>query len=229
MRGCNYIKRMIDEAEKSDSLPFEASEHIGRCGDCERFANDRARLRGLLAADSRVNAPVNFDAMLKVRMAEANGRSAFSWFGSASYLRLGAVTAGLVLMVFAAQYSGLFLDHSNPPATSKAAVAAPPITAPTFKSPAPSNNIPSPVATTGIASKPRQYYQQNLRGVRTEVAMRGRTPAGTYFTAEDGGVVLVRGRNGDMDVPMPTVSVGAQPLLYVSAGQRATRSAANSF
>jgi hypothetical protein len=53
-------------------------------------------------------------------------------------------------------------------------------------------------------------------------------PAG-YVTGEDGGVVLLRGRNGDMDVQMPTVSVGAQPLLYVSAGQRTARSVGTSF
>jgi hypothetical protein len=49
------------------------------------------------------------------------------------------------------------------------------------------------------------------------------------LSAEDGGVVLVRGRNGDMDVQMPTVSVGAQPLLFVSAGQRTVRNVGTSF
>jgi hypothetical protein len=50
-----------------------------------------------------------------------------------------------------------------------------------------------------------------------------------YFAAEDGGVVLVRGRNGDVDVQVPTVSVGAQPLFYVSAGQRPVRNVGTSF
>jgi hypothetical protein len=39
----------------------------------------------------------------------------------------------------------------------------------------------------------------------------------------------VRGQNGEMDVQMPTVSVGAQPLLYVRAGQRAVSSVGTSF
>lgn len=233
MMGCNYIKRLIDEADKSDLLPFEASEHIGSCGDCERFADDRTKLRGLLASESRVTAPMNFDAVLKARLAEAKGRSAFSWLRSPGYMRLGTATAGLVLMIFAAQYAGLFTERSNPPAESRAAASVPPASVPPTVPPAfqttPPISVVAPVAIAGIAPKPRQYYPQNVRAGRTDVAARARTAPGAYFTAEDGGVVLVRGRNGDMDVPMPTVSVGAQPLLYVSAGQRAVRSAGNSF
>lgn len=235
MMGCNYIKRLIDEADKSDLLPFEASEHIGGCVDCERFSDDRAKLRGLLASESRVTAPMNFDAVLKARLAEAKGRSAFRWLSSPGYMRLGTATAGLVLMIFAAQYAGLFSDHSNQSAESKAVVTGPPASpggppsaGPTFQPASPVGGA-APVVIAGTASKPRQYYPQNIRAGRTDVASRGRTAPGAYFTAEDGGVVLVRGRNGNMDVPMPTVSVGAQPLLYVSAGQRAVRNAGNSF
>jgi len=235
MMGCNYIKRLIDEADKSDLLPFEASEHIGSCVDCERFADDRARLRGLLASESRVTAPMNFDAMLKARLAESKGRSAFSWLSSLGYMRLGTATAGLMLMIFAAQYAGLFSDRSNQSTESRARITVPPASPtgpptapPTFQS-APPVGGAAPVVIAGTSSKPRQYYPQNVRAGRADVAPRGQTAPGAYFTAEDGGVVLVRGRNGDMDVPMPTVSVGAQPLLYVSAGQRAVRNAGNSF
>lgn len=230
--GCNYIKKLIDEADKSDLLPFEASEHIGSCVDCERFADDRARLRGLLASEIRVTAPMNFDAMLKVRLTKAKDRSVFAWLTSPGYMRLATATGGLALMIFAAQYAGLFSDRSNQSTESRARMTVPPASQtgppaapPTF----PQVSVAAPVVIAGAASKPRQYYPQNIRAGRTDVAARGRTAPGAYFTAEDGGVVLVRGRNGDIDVPMPTVSVGAQPLLYVSAGQRAVRNAGTSF
>lgn len=225
MSGCNYIKKLIDEADKSDLLSFEVNEHIGGCGDCERFANERASLRGLLAAERRVSVPMNFDAMLKSRLVEVKARSAFSWLSAPGYMRLGAATAGLVIMFFAAQYAGLFSDHSNQPIDSRTAVAVPPIAPPTVA--APPISVPAQVTTASTASRVRQYYPQNVKSGRDVVARAQVAPAG--FTAEDGGVVLVRGRNGEMDVPMPTVSVGAQPLLYVSAGQRPVRSAANSF
>jgi hypothetical protein len=226
MSGCNYIKKLIDEADKSDLLSFEVNEHIGRCGDCERFANERASLRTLLAAERRVSVPMNFDAMLKSRLVGVKARSAFSWLSAPGYMRLGAATASLVIMFFAAQYAGLFSDHSNRPIDSKTAVAAPPIAPPTLA--APPISVPAQVTTASTASRVRPYYPQNFRSGRGDVVARGQmAPVG--FTAEDGGVVLVRGRNGEMDVPMPTVSVGAQPLLYVSAGHRPVRSAANSF
>lgn len=226
--GCNYIKELIDEADKSDLLPFEVNEHIGGCGDCGRFANERDALRKLLTSERRVNAPVNFDAMLKARLAEAKGRSAFSWLGSPGYLRLGAATAGLVIMVFAAQYAGLFSDRSIRPAESKAAATAPPNAAPQLQ-PAPQIMVPAPLTVASTGPRARDYYPRSVRGGRADVVARGPSTPGAVFTAEDGGVVLVRGRNGNMDVPMPTVSVGAQPLLYVSAGQRAIRNTGNSF
>lgn len=227
MMGCNYIKKLIDEADKSDMLPFEVNEHIGRCGDCERFASEHAGLRRLLASESRVSVPMNFDAMLKARLAEVKARSAFSWLSSPGYLRLGAATAGLVIMIFAAQYAGLFSDHSNGSA-SKTLATAPPTAPPTAQT-APPIIVPAPLTTAAATPRVREYYySRNPGGGRADVVARVRTTPGG-FTAEDGGVVLVRGRNGEMDVPMPTVSVGAQPLLYVSAGQRAARNAGNSF
>ena len=48
---------------------------------------------------------------------------------------------------------------------------------------------------------------------------------------EGGGVVLVRGANGEADVSLPMVSVGAQSLVYASAGasRRTARSLGTSF
>ena len=231
MKGCKYIKGLIDEAERPELLSFEVNDHISRCGDCESFANDRAQLRRLLASGTRVTAPVNFDAMLSVRLGETRARGAFSWLSPAGYLRLGAATAGLVIMIFAAQQVGLFSGQSSREAKSATEVSA---------------KAPEVQPLPGSASQPRAEAapdhgeittpggrelgrlgstvlrsSRNLRGA--VVLSREAAPAG-YSTADEGGVVLLRGPNGSMDVPMPTVSVGAQPLLYVSAGQRPVRS-----
>ena len=231
MMGCNYIKRLIDEADKSDVLPFEVNEHIGGCGDCERFASERDGLRKLLASERRVSAPINFDAMLKARLAATKSRNAFArgtlaWLRSPGYLRLGAATAGLAIIIFAAQYAGLFSAPDQrtvaptadrnppPPAPDSLVLRQPEVRVP-----------PQPVAPATIVAA----GQRTIRMPRTGITSGRRITPDASFTAEDGGVVLVRGRNGDMDVPMPTVSVGAQPLLYVSAGQRAVRNAGNSF
>ena len=88
------------------------------------------------------------------------------------------------------------------------------------------------LVTPPRGTQPALTYPSNaalaIRHRRGDFAVNKVAPPG-YLTVEDGGVVLVRGRNGDMDVQVPTVSVGAQPLLYVSAGQRTVRNVGTSF
>jgi len=222
MKGCNYIKKRIDEADKPDLLTFEVAEHIGRCDDCSSFAIERAGLRKLLASDVRVSAPMNFDAMLKTRLAEAKARGSSSWLRMPGYLRLGAATAGVAVLIFAAQYSGFFTGQPQRPNESQSAGAAP---TPGSERVTPAVVPPTQRPAVAVIRQATPYT--TARGKRSAVA--GRVTPSDYFTAEDGGVVLVRGQNGGMDVPMPTVSVGAQPLLYVSAGQRPTRNVGTSF
>ena len=222
MNGCQYIRERIDESDIPNLLPFEVAEHIAECQDCGRFATERSGLRALLSGGTRANAPVNFDAMLHARLAEVKSRSTFWWLSSFGYARIATATAAIVVMVFAAQFSGLFSTKTVVP-TSKPPIALVP-DAPT---PIPSVRPPE-VASVPVVPRPNRGYTNAPRPRRDAMAASGSVPIG-YFTAEDGGVVLVRGRNGEMDVPVPTVSVGAQPLLYVSAGQRTVRNVGSSF
>lgn len=222
MKGCNQIRKLIDEAEKPDMLSFEVNQHIRRCVDCETFADQRAGLRKLLVSGARVTAPLNFDAALNARIAEVRTRRSFAWLSPAGYLRLGAATAGLVVMIFAAQYTGLFSDNRKPaPAPQDRARTEP---NPDLRLPDPSRGGVDP---TDVGPIPPVVTARGPRGVRVAVPVGTRIPLRDDATAEDGGVVLVRGTNGEMD--MPTVSVGAQPLLYVSAGKQPARSVGASF
>lgn len=108
MTNCNQIKRMIDEADQPEIMPFEATHHLNACASCRMFADERAGLRALLNGIPRVNAPINFDAQLKARINTAKAKPAFSWFSPALYLRFGAASAALLIAVFVAQYNGLF-------------------------------------------------------------------------------------------------------------------------
>ena len=220
MNGCKYIRELIDEAEKPDLLPFDVSEHIVQCTECERFANERIALRQLVTAGTRVSAPINFDAVLKARLSEVKSRSPFWWLGSPALLRLGAATTGAVAMLVVAQYTG-WLSNNTPPAGEPIAEHAMAPTPDSLKLLIPEPAPPPPII---VRSPPHRKPSNARHAIPADSAM----PAG-YVSAEDGGVVLLRGRNGDVDVQMPTVSVGAQPLLYVSAGQRTARSVGTSF
>lgn len=230
MNSCKYIRELIDEADKPDLLSFEATEHIERCDDCGLFAIERASLRKLIAGDRRVSAPLNFDAMLNARLAKVKARPPFWRLDTAGYLRFAAAAAGLVVMIFGAQYAGLFSDNTKG-TSAELASSTNPLPAPNRMDPV-SPSQPSAIVTRPKVPQPALSSPSNaalaIRSKRGDLPVNKVAPPG-YLTVEDGGVVLVRGRNGDMDVQVPTVSVGAQPLLYVSAGQRTVRNVGISF
>ncbi len=235
MVSCNKIRRLIDEADHPESLSFEASSHVGSCADCGSFAEHRARLRSLLATGSRVSVPINFDAVLKTRLADAKARSAFGWLNPAGYMKLGAATAGLVVMAFAAQYGGLFRSDrsTSPPQPEIAGADNPAGTLPAQMPPDQPGIIhgrPMPVAATagGNASHLRvRVSRGSIRSSGAGVPLE--VPGEDYHL--DGGVMLVRGPNGEGDVSLPMVSVGAQSLVYASVGvsPRSVRSIGTSF
>jgi len=222
MKGCNHIKQIIDEADKPDQLPFEISQHIAGCSDCERFAGERIALRRLMSSADRVSPPMNFDAVLRARLAEVKARPSFEWFGAPGYLRLASAAAGLIVMVFAAQYFGLFDSPRTSISENRPKVATP--SAPTQ----PGESLQVGRRETPFAGI-RQSSSRVSRNRQNPVANRNRGTGSALVAEDDGGVVLVRGQNGGIDVQMPTVSVGAQPLLYVSAGHRTVRNVGASF
>ena len=239
MKVCDRMKRLIDEADQPDAFSFEVSNHLSVCADCKSFAHERAALRNVLVSSKRVSVPVNFDAMLNARIAEAKAKRAFSWLSASSFMRLGTATAAVAVLVFVAQYGNLFSNGTQvaqpgdstasavntPPAETKSPVVAPQERDPNHLGHiVPHRSLPGTSLTARVSQAPRDYQR---RGMRLATA----SPAASDYPSIDGGVVLVRGPNGEREVPMPTISVGAQPLLYVSAGRGAqpARTTATSF
>lgn len=235
MVGCNQTRRLIDEADRPESLPFEASSHVARCPDCESFAEERARLRSLLGSGARVSVPMNFDAVLKARLAKTRARPAFGWLSPAAYLRLGAATAGLVVMISAAQYVGLF-GRDNPTGQQQRRTASteqPGLVAPAQPAVAAQSEVAAinRVAVAPHNTSSASFGRVNRLNVRAAGAgVRLDVPREDYLH-EDGGVMLVRGANGDPDVSLPMVSVGAQSRVYAgaNAGRLISRTIGTSF
>lgn len=230
MNSCKSIRELIDEADNPNLLPFEVSQHLDACRDCERFSAERAGLRNLLGSGVRVAAPMNFDAMLAARLAEARNRGWLSWLAPASYFRLGAAAASVAALVLVAQYAGLFSSNLKPRqrdtvATTKNNQAEPvPSVQPVTEAGIVADNHRQPQRVTPIVIGPR------INSSRLAAAAIGRVRPREAVSSDDLGVVLVRGQNGGSDIQMPTVSLGAQPLLYVSAGkQQPVRNVGASF
>jgi hypothetical protein len=178
---------------------------------------------------------MNFDAVLKTRLADVKTRSAFGWLNPAGYLRLGAATAGLVVMVIAAQYGGLFSSERSESQRPVSVGAVNPTAAPPAVTlPAQPSEINRGGATPVAATAGGYSSYRHIRGIRESTRTAGagvplEIPGEDYRL--DGGVMLVRGPNGEGDVSLPMVSVGAQSLVYASAGAspRSVRTIGTSF
>ncbi|HVG21412.1 MAG TPA: hypothetical protein VNI02_20390 [Blastocatellia bacterium] len=237
MKVCNEVKRLIDEADQPDMISFQVSNHLSSCVGCKSFADERAALRKLLASGKRVSVPSNFDATLKARIAEARAGGTFSWLAARPVMRLGAAAAVVAVMVFVAQYGNLFSNGNQvarPEPSAATATNSLPATTPRSAQEIPPTHGDvnrlghiKPDPSQHIASVPvrlaQRYYPR-----RGGEAANNRVAAEDYSSPQEGGIVLVRGPNGEREVPMPTVSVGAQPLFY-SRQSQPVRNVATSF
>ncbi|HLG18099.1 MAG TPA: hypothetical protein VJH03_26895 [Blastocatellia bacterium] len=208
MRDCRRIKKLIDEADPPESLSFDAARHIADCESCRAFTDERTTLRSLLGSVTRVAAPGDFDIVLQRRLGERTAAvSRGRWFELGWYLRLGAATACLVAAVLVVQ-NALFTTaqkESVAETESKESVASTgrtTIVGPE-ETPAPGSTVPAAVAG------PTTRVPTGLRAAdRLSRGARSLTSA----------VVFMRGDDGEMEVSLPRVTVGAQPLLYTSSG-----------
>jgi hypothetical protein len=239
MTVCNEIKRRIDEADDREALDHDIMRHTASCSDCRLFSVERASLRELIGSMGRVSAPMNFDAMLQARLAEAKTRRTPAWLNTAFYLRAGVATATLAAAVLVAQTSGFFTaprnDSISQPGRNNQAVATSPATeqeAPAIEvNKAVASNTPPvvtpvdriPVAVVGLSAHGGHHLRSATVNARAGTALpqvgydlTGSDPV----VVTDGGAVLIPGENGRRDIKLPTVSVGAQPLMLVNAGRQ---------
>jgi len=234
MIGCNQVKRLIDESDNPALLAYEAASHVDACEPCKQFAHERARIRELLASAERVSAPLNFDAVLRARIAERTASRVPAWLSPSFYMKFGAATAVLLVAIMAAQSGGFFGEpQPESPATTQLAAA---------KQPQPQGDDKASLAVTeqglskaGVAESPRRIRTVEASFTRASsrparISTRDLTAeSASQMGAQDGAVMLVRGKDGEREVPMPTVSVGAQSLLYQNAGRPVVSNVRASF
>jgi hypothetical protein len=223
MDGCKQIKKFIDESDRPEALTYASSQHIASCADCSQFADERAKLKELLRSAGRVSAPPDFDFKLKARLAEVKARKRSWWLTPSGYFRLGAATAALVIAVVAAQNGDLFSGDKPSESFGDGVAKTQPLNPPTIAVTPPvvrSDEAVSRPATTAQV----HFVSRNSRRQARPVAVPARG-----FVAEDRTMVLMRGPAGELEVAVPTVSVGAQSLLYVNSGRGSARSISTSF
>jgi hypothetical protein len=224
MKVCNDIKRRIDEADQPDQPGLEITQHTALCAACREFADQRTALRNLVTAGARVNAPVNFDAMLNARLAALKARKSFAWFSPSVYLRFGAATAAIVVAICAAQYSNVFapdqtlmasIPHAPQLEQSRFAPLAQAVPTPPVLT---SRNDFQPT-TQPLSPTPVKYGNAG-RNLRRNAQVSATMAASRSFTPDDDSVIIFRGPNGESEIPMPALTIGRQSLFYGNAGHQ---------
>jgi hypothetical protein len=135
-------------------------------------------------------------------------------------------------MIFAAQYAGLF-SRDNPTGqqqTIAATTEQPRVIAPAQTGVA-AQSEDATVRRVAVGPRNPSFARGNRYNVRAAGAGVSLVVAREDYLHEDGGVMLVRGANGDPDVSLPMVSVGAQSRVYAGAnsGRLISRTIGTSF
>jgi hypothetical protein len=177
----------------------------------------------MLASSVRVQAPAGFDAALRSRLETAKSRRSFSWLAPAALMRIGAAAAAVVIVVFVAQYA-LFPTKQTPPDQARTNnQASSPIPAPPPVAAAPQSQSDS--NTTAAV----QQTQRVIERAPSRSSKRDPSRVDPDLALLDSHLVVVRGERGDREVPIFTVSVGAQPHLYGASSEPQARLAKASF
>ncbi|HKV39973.1 MAG TPA: hypothetical protein VJX67_12230 [Blastocatellia bacterium] len=225
--NCSDIRDLIDVADSPAASPFELASHIESCSGCNSFRQQRVALRELLTSPARVSAPPDFDLVLKRQLRERldSGRRSrlFEWLPGLTrpvYLK-AAVAALAILLATTAGY--LYHSKQVVPPSTLTAVNGGPVVPPPAPIARPSAPQPGPTAGTPELSGLRQVIPVRYR-------RRTRRMAGDSTLAREidpmpvsdplGQAVelfLIRNSNSEREVAVPAVSVGKQPLFYVSA------------
>jgi hypothetical protein len=98
--NCNIVCREIEEADRGQNLNAPVMEHLGGCGACRRFYDERLKLRQLVGSLETVAAPADFELRVRSRIAnERRGMREGFWFNNFTLGIPSAALASLVLVV----------------------------------------------------------------------------------------------------------------------------------
>lgn len=118
LANCKTICREIEEADLGEKLTASATEHLRGCVQCQRFYDERLKLRQLVASLETVAAPADFDLRVRSRIAnERAGTPPRFWFSNFSFGIPSIALASLVLAVV----GGFALKVWNAPTTNAVA------------------------------------------------------------------------------------------------------------
>jgi hypothetical protein len=139
--NCESVCRQIEEADLGSQPDSAVQEHLRRCNTCQRFYEERVKLRHMVASLETVTAPADFDFKLRARLRnEQPGHARFAVGGLTFGFR--SITLAVLVLVLGAAFllRGLRTQTQNP--TDNLAGSSP-------------VNVTSPTEQETLANNPR--------------------------------------------------------------------------
>jgi hypothetical protein len=98
--NCKIFCREIEEADQGQSLTSSALKHLSACGQCQRFYDERMKLRQLVASLGTVAAPADFELKVRSRLSnDGVGARSGVFFRSFAFGFPSLAVATLLLVV----------------------------------------------------------------------------------------------------------------------------------
>jgi hypothetical protein len=117
--NCKQIREAIDTASRHNPYGGAVASHLNGCPDCHRYLDETASLLGLLGAQPRVEAPLDFEFRLRARLLRTQAAPAIDLWsflrkirpGTFSWGQMVAAAAALTLVV---TVSTLYINRYKP-------------------------------------------------------------------------------------------------------------------
>lgn len=221
--NCKTVGREIEEADHEKNLTALAMGHLGGCEQCQRFYDERRKLRQLVASLETVAAPPDFDLRVRSRLANerVGARAGLFTNFTFGFPPLGLATLVLVIGgVFtlrawnASTTSSIATLTETPQATGPSTQREQPLTEPEVRANA--ENRPLPIAKDGTVVATRPARQPKKRGpLRSGVALlrNGRRLATREFSSTPAPVVKQEEAVASLESsPIFSIEASSQPL-----------------
>src|SRR5262249_53604861 len=116
--NCKQTRKAIDTASRYNLRGGNVTSHLNGCPNCHRYSNETMSLLGLLGAQSRVEAPPDFEFRLRARMARAQSRTASDPQGFLRKIRpetfsWGQMVAAAAALALIVTVSTFHIDRGN--------------------------------------------------------------------------------------------------------------------
>ncbi|MGH9882652.1 MAG: hypothetical protein ACRD6N_14545, partial [Pyrinomonadaceae bacterium] len=113
--NCESVCRQIEEVDLGSQPDSAAQEHLRRCDPCQRFYEERMKLRLMVASLETVPAPPDFDFKLRARLRnEQPEHAGFRVGGLAFGFRSMALAALILVLAAAFLFRGLRTQTQDP-------------------------------------------------------------------------------------------------------------------